>query len=414
VHRNTVLSVALLFTLVPPARSYSVLAHEAIIDSAWEGSIKPLLLSRYPATSEAELREAHAYAYAGAIVQDLGYYPFGSRFFSDLVHYVRSGDFIVNLIRDSQDLNEYAFSLGSLAHYAADTVGHSIAVNHSVPIEYPKLRKKFGNVVTYEDDPVAHLRVEFSFDVVQVARGHYAPDSYHDFIGFKVAKDVLSRAFFDTYGLELSDVFTSTDLAIGTYRRTVSEIIPEMTKVAWDLNKDGLTRERPGMTGKKFRYNLSRASYHKEWGKEYRKPGIGARIIAFFLRLIPKFGPFKALSFKPPTPETEKLFEQSFNRTLDDFRKELKVPDPAQLQLANRDFDTGAATRPGEYRMADDAYAKLVVKLAEKNAVESDVNDNVLAFFADLSQPYATKKDAGKWRETVAAIEKLRARRASR
>jgi hypothetical protein len=414
VHRITVLPVALLFTLVPPARSYSVLTHEAIIDSAWDGSIKPLLLSRYPGASADELREAHAYAYAGAIVQDLGYYPFGSRFFSDLVHYVRSGDFIVNLIRESQNLNEYAFSLGSLAHYAADTAGHAVAVNRSVPIEYPKLRRKFGDVITYEDDPEAHLRVEFGFDVLQVARGNYAPDTYHDFIGFKVAKDALSRAFFDTYGLELSDVFKSTDLAIGTYRRTVSKIIPEMTKVAWNLRKDELTKQQPGMTGKKFRYNLSRASYHKEWGTEYQKPGIGARVLAFFLRIIPKFGPFKALSFKPPTPETDKLFQQSFNRTLDNFREELKVRDPGQLQLANRDFDTGASTRPGEYRMADEAYAKLAMKLAEKDAVESDVSDNVLAFFADLNQPYATKKDAAKWRETVAAIDKLRARRAAR
>ena len=83
---------------------------------------------------------------AGCIIQDMGYYPFGSKFFSDLVHYVRTGDFIVNLIREAQTLNEFAFALGALAHYAADTQGHSVAVNRSVALEYPKLARKYGKV----------------------------------------------------------------------------------------------------------------------------------------------------------------------------------------------------------------------------------------------------------------------------
>ena len=107
------------------AFSYSVLTHEAIIDSVWDTSIKRLLLKRFPDATPERLVEAHAYAYGGSIVQDMGYYPFGSQFFSDLLHYVRSGDFVLNLIRDSQDLNEYAFSLGALAHYAADNTGHT-------------------------------------------------------------------------------------------------------------------------------------------------------------------------------------------------------------------------------------------------------------------------------------------------
>src|SRR5436305_2758998 len=251
--------------LAPVSRAYSVLTHEAIIDSAWDTNIKPLLLQRYPKATDDDVIKAHAYAYAGSIVQDMGYYPFGSKLFSDLLHYVRSGDYIVNLIRESSDLNEYAFALGSLAHYAADTMGHSIAVNPSVGVEYPKLRRKYGKIVTYEDDPTAHLRVEFSFDVLQVARGDYAPKAYHDFIGFKVSKDLVDRAFRDTYGLELKDVFGNLDLAIGTYRHTVSAIIPEMTKVAWNIKKDELTKSKPGVTRRKFVYNLSRASYRKEW-----------------------------------------------------------------------------------------------------------------------------------------------------
>lgn len=410
VHR-ILLCFALLCTAALPSRGYSVLTHEAIIDSVWDTNIKPLLLQRFPQTTADELVDAHAYAYAGSIIQDMGYYPFGSKLFSDLVHYVRSGDYVLNLIRESQDLDEYAFALGALAHYAADTNGHSIAVNPSVPIEYPKLRRKYGKIVTYEDDPAAHLKVEFGFDVLQVARGNYAPKAYHDFIGFKVSKELMDRAFRDTYGLELKDVFKSLDLAIGTYRHAVSGTIPEMTRVAWNLKKDELVKSQPGITRRKFIYNVSRASYRKEWDGHYEQPGIGARVLAFFIRILPKVGPLRALSFKPPTPVTDKLFEASFNSTLDVYRKLLQEQEQKRLQLADRDFDTGKLTRPGEYRMADNAYAKLAIKLAGKDpaTIPADVRQNVLAFFNDLNQPYGTKENSKEWQATVAAVEKLRA-----
>jgi hypothetical protein len=403
--------VAALLLLSSPVRGYSVLTHEAIIDTAWDVAVKPLLLRRFPQATPQDLVGAHGYAYGGCIIQDMGYYPFGSRFFSDLVHYVRSADFIVNLIRESEDLNQYAFALGALAHYAADTQGHSIAVNRAVPIQYPKLQRKFGSRITYADNPIAHMRVEFGFDVVQVARGNYAPQSYHDFIGFKVAKPVLERAFRDTYSLELKDIFSDLDLALGTYRHTVSAILPEMTRVAWDLRKDELKKATPGLTRRKFAYNLSKASYRKEWDEEYQVPGIGARMLAFLIRILPKIGPLKALSFKLPTPQTERLFEASFEKTIDEYRSLLQDQDLTQSQLANRDFDTGELTRPAEYGLADNAYAKLAVKLSERDpaSIDQKLRENILAFYSDRTLPFATKNDPKTWQETLAALDKLSA-----
>src|SRR5246500_4123149 len=152
----------LLIVLVSYSSSsaYSVLTHEEIVDLLWTDQIRPLLLKRYPGLSEEQITEAHAYAYGGAVIQDLGYYPFGSREFSDLVHYVRSGDFVRELLIESQDVNEYAFALGALSHYASDMAGHP-AVNQAVAIEYPKLRAKFGHSVRYAQDRTAHLRTEF-------------------------------------------------------------------------------------------------------------------------------------------------------------------------------------------------------------------------------------------------------------
>jgi hypothetical protein len=403
-------ALTLLLLSLPAARGYSVLTHEAIIDSAWE-RIRPLLLARFPNTTPDDLRKAHGYAYAGCIIQDMGYYPYGNKFFSDLVHYVRSGDFIQNMIRESQDVDEYAFALGSLAHYASDTEGHSIAVNPAVPIQYPKLKRKYGNVVTYEENPKAHIRVEFQFDVVQVAHGNYAPQAYRDFIGFEVAEGVLARAFYDTYGLQLTDVFKDLDLSLGTYRHTVSSIIPKATRVAWDMHKDELRKAQPGLTRRRYIYNLSRASYRKNWDKKYQEPGFGTRLLAILISILPKVGPLSALAFRPPTPQTEQLFEKSFDVTMTTYRELLSRAGAGTLQLPNRDFDTGALTRPGEYRMADDTYSLLAINLAAKDpaSIDPGLRRNILAFFSNLEQPYATKRDPKQWQQTVAAVGKLKA-----
>jgi hypothetical protein len=403
--------LALTICLSQASLGYSVLTHQAIIDSAWDDSIKPLLLKRFPAATAEQLRAAHAYAYGGAIIQDMGYYPFGSKFFTDLTHYVRSGDFIKALIAESQNLEEYAFSLGALAHHSADNNGHAKGTNRAVPVIYPKLRAKYGDEVTYAEDPSSHIKVEFGFDVVQVARGRYAPDAYHDFIGFKVAKELLQRAFAKTYGMELKDVFASLDLAIGTYRRTVSGLIPEMTKVAWELKKDEIEKSSPGITREKFVYNLSRSDYEKEYGRDYEKPGFGAKMTAWFVRVVPKVGPFKALAFKVPTPEAERLFMESFNATLDRYRLTLGQVQGQELDLQNTDFDTGRPTRAGEYKLADEAYAKLLVKLEKGDfkTISPELRREIIAFYSDLSAPIATKKDKDDWQETLRALDKLKA-----
>jgi hypothetical protein len=379
-------AIILTLALAPCAPGYSVLSHEAIIDAAWDLSIQPILLKKFPAATPDELRQAHGYAYGGSIIQDMGYYPFGSHLFSDLVHYVRSGDFILNLLSQAQDLDEYAFALGALAHYSSDNEGHALAVNRAVPMLYPKTRAKFGAVATYEDDPVDHLRTEFSFDVSQVVEHHYAPQAYHDFIGFNVAKPLLERAFQATYGIPLTDVSKTLDLALGTYRRTVSSIIPEMTKVAWDAKKKELIRDNPGISRGKFIYAVSRSSYEKEWGTSYEKPGAWARFLQFLFSLIPKAGPFRALSFHPATPDTQKLFTDSFVRSLAVYRENLAIVlKGTTLELANDNFDTGKAAKFGTYRMADEACGKLLLKLSAKKfaGVDAPLRDSILKFYGE-------------------------------
>ena len=299
-----------------PARSaaYAVLAHEAIIDSAWDTSIRPLLLRRFPDATPEELKEAHGYAYGGAIIQDMGYYPHGNKFFSDLTHYVRSGDFVLALLRDSKDLDGYAFALGALSHYAADNEGHLIGVNRAVPILYPELKKKYGDVITYEENPLAHVKTEFGFDVLEVAQGRYAPDSYHDFIGFGVSVPLLEQAFQETYGLDLKSVLSDEDKVLGSYRHDVSQLLPKATRVAWSLKKDEIMKDQPGITKRKFLYNLSRASYQKNWGNTYQQPTFWERFLAFLARIVPKVGPLRVLKLRTPTPKRNACSKRASTR----------------------------------------------------------------------------------------------------
>jgi hypothetical protein len=387
-------TILLFGTAMAPA--YSVLTHEQVVDLLWKDRIEPMLRKRFPQATDEDLRKAHAYAYGGSLIQDMGYYPFGNKFFSDLVHYVRTGDFVMALMQDSSDMNEYAFSLGALAHYVSDNSGHP-TINRVVAIEFPKLRKKFGNEVTYADDPKAHIRTEFGFDMVQVAKNRYTSDRYHDFVGFEVAKPLLERAFIETYDLKLSDVFGDEDLAIGTFRRSVSNLIPEMTRVALLSRKDQMIKEDPNFDRKKFLYNLSRTDYQKEWGKGYRRPGLRQRILAWILKIVPKIGPFRALNFKIPTTQTEDMYIKSVNQTVDDFRTTLQHADTDTLRLENRDCDTGRQTSPGEYRLSDKTYAHLLDKLAEQNfdQVSPDLRANILSYFADPTQ-LSSRKDKDK------------------
>ncbi len=402
-----ILSCLLGMNCTPNCSGYSVLTHEAIIDAAWKDGIEPLLLARFPHATPQELLQANAYAYGGAIIQDMGYYPFGNRFFSDLTHYVRSADFVLALIEESKDLNEYAFALGALSHYAADTSGHRLATNVSVALMYPGLAKAYGPVVTYEEKPSAHMKVEYGFDVDQIAEGNYAPKAYHDFVGFEVSKPVLERAFAGTYALEMSSVFSSVDLAIGSYRHAVSSVIPGMTKVAWHLKKDQITNSRPSETKKEFIYNISRSGYRKEWGYMYEKPGFGARLKALFLRVVPKVGPFSGLAFHPPPPTVEQLYMKSFNEALNHYRSLLLAQRQHQLQLPNVNLDTGAVTGAAAYRLTDQTYAKLLGKTRGESVPEA-LRQDLLSYYADLEKPFATKRNSKAWHELIKELDTLK------
>lgn len=407
------LAITLLFS-AREASAYSLLSHEEVVDMAWPRYLVPLLQKRYPGLTPAQLTECHAYAYGGSVIQDMGYYPFGSKEFSDMLHYVRTDGFVAALLRDARTPQEYAFALGAMAHFYGDTVGHP-TVNIITGEEYPRLRRRFGRIVTYDEDATAHLRNEFGFDVVEVAHGAYSQQNYRDFIGFKVAEPLLNQAFEDTYGMPISDLLGHEGLSIESYRYSVSRLIPEMTKIALAGYGDQIQRADPSRAKTEFLYRLKRTDYEREYGKHYQRPTIGARIFALFLDLIPKVGPFSGLKLHLPNGEEQTQYLANINAVENAYRSEIEAIAATRSgnvppSLPELDFDTGAPTAEGEYKLADLTYAKWVERLArESNAhitpgVAADINH----FYANPQAKDALKKHPRKWAKFEAALSEVR------
>jgi Zinc dependent phospholipase C len=405
------IAALIIFCLAPECRAYSVLSHEALIDALWDVKLKPVLLSRYPNATPEQLKEAHGYAYGGAIIQDLGYYPHGSKQFSDLTHYVRTGDFIVALIRESRSLDDLAFALGALSHYVSDIDGHRLATNVGEPVLYPKLERKYGDFITYEDNPAGHLKTEFGFDVLEVAKGRFAPEAYHNFIGFYVAGPLVERAVRDTYGLEINDLFKDFPRAVESFRRAVSKTIPMATRVAWAERRDEIEQSEPGITRHRFIYVMNRSSYERSWGKQYDRPTAGDQFLAFILKLLPPIGPLRAVKLRMPTPPVEKLFMDSFDRSAKQFTQSIDDAMSGRLQLADKNYDVGVVTPAGAYRLDDNVQAYWLGLLAAKHfaTVTPPIRSELLTYYGDLNAPIATKRDKKKWRELIAELQQLKA-----
>jgi hypothetical protein len=405
-----VLVLAALLTAPCEVAAYSVLAHEANIDALWDTAIQPLLTKRFPRATPEDIKQARAFAYGGSVIQDLGYYPFGNHFFSNLLHYTRSGDFVEALLRDARDVDEFAFALGALAHYAADNVGHPEAVNRAVALMFPKLRAEHGDVVTYEQSPASHVIVEFSFDVVQAASGAYASEAYHDFVGFEVSKPLLERTFKSVYALEMKDVFLSEDLAIGSYRHAISDTIPAITRIAWRDKREAIQRLKPGMAEQRFVFNLSRRDYERDFGRDYQRPGPLTMVLNLLYRLLPKIGPLRPLKFKAPTPEAEALFLESFKDTRQRYQAALRAVGERRLNLANTNFDTGKPSAHGDYALADETYADLLDRLAERHFadVPPALRQNILAYYAAAPDKISGKKERKRMQKIRLQLSRLK------
>jgi len=391
------------------AEGYSVLTHQAIVDVTWDKFIQPVLLKKFPLATTDQLNEAHAYAYGGAIAPDMGYYPFGSQFFTNLVHYVRTGDFVSALLNEAQDIDEYAFALGVLCHYYADKYGHPIGTNRCVPLVYDKDREKFGSAVTYEQDPVSHIRMEFGFDILQTARGNYASEKYHSFIGFQISRPVLERAFLKTYGLDINNVFKDFALAISTFRWVIKDLFPVITRAAWASRKSEIVKSNPGISRRKFEYKMHKANYYHEYGKKHEKPGFFPGLLAKVVFILPKVGPLKDLKIKVPGPEAEKIFIQSFDTVQVHYTLALKKIPSKNNSLENIDFDTGNDTEPGEYILADQTYTELLLRLKKDNFshVNENLKQSIFKFYAGCNERSAAIAGFDKWNQMKSILDTL-------
>jgi len=395
-----------------PCFAFSVLAHQAIVDRSWEGAIVPALRERFPDASAEDIQRARAFAYGGSHVPDLGYFPFGSRLFTDLVHYVRSGHFVSALLRDANDVDEYAFALGVASHYVADTVGHPEATNRVVPELYPDLREEHGDTVTYADDHSSHIQTEFRFDVFQLSQSRQAPDLYRHAIAFEVSEPVLDRAFRETYGLGLDDVFASTKVAIATYRWGFRELLHEATGIAWELYESDIHRVDPTATSEQFVSDMSRADFEKEFGKTYREPGYFAKFFALLVKVVPDVGPFERLPYKALPADARGRFSAALDHAVAEYQSIVQRSRHSEVALDDRNLDTGRSTRHGEYPPADEAYAELVEKLDDHDFAQAsaEVRGDVVRFYREGEPAQATaaaEGERGEPEEVARALARL-------
>ncbi|HWN84626.1 MAG TPA: zinc dependent phospholipase C family protein [Vicinamibacterales bacterium] len=404
------IAIVLLLGAPGQARGYSVLAHESAIDAAWDRELRPLLLRRFPRSTPAELERARSFAYGGSVIQDLGYYPFGNKFFSNLLHYARTGDFVESLVQQAQTLDELAFALGAMAHYANDIAGHPLAVNRSVPLAFPKLRAKFGDEVTYVQAPKQHVIVEFSFDVAQAARGRYSFTQYRTLLDFQVATALLNRAFHDTYGLEMSDLFGDEKRAISTYRFAVSQLIPALTEAAWRDQRDEILAVTPAAERANVVFVFRQVDYEDDYGRDYQKPARFARFLAWVYRLVPKVGPLKPLAFTAPTPEVDRLFEDSIARAHARFQVLLRQVRDGRLDLANTNFDTGEPAHAHDYALADETHAEWLEALGKRKFAGASpaVRRTLDAYYRNAAAPDPRDRKARKaWDRTQEELARL-------
>ncbi len=377
--------VLLVVLLAVNSSAYSVLTHEELIDLAWNDSIRPLLLAKFPQTSQDQLREAHAYAYGGSAIQDMGYYPFGQRLFSNLTHYVRTGDFIAWLVQNARTVDEYAFAIGALSHYLGDTIGHSQAINPATAIEFPKLAQKFGNKVTYGESPHGHIRTEFAFDVDELTNQEFAPPAYLRAVGFQVPRKFLERAFLATYGFDIHEILGRARPSLRSYRTSVRTFIPSFAEAEIVLHRHQFPPHPSDEAYRTFSERVSRTNYDRHWKHTYRGPGIKAHLLAILVFIVPKIGPMSDLAIKIPNHDTEEAYLRSVNHTVDVFRETLhKMGDSAPVTLANLDLDTGAPARIGDYALADQAYADLLGRLTSVpgRRIPAALKQHILDFYS--------------------------------
>ncbi len=399
--RSSPLKVILLIVIIlccANANAYAVLTHEELIDLAWNDSIRPLLLARFPGATDHELVVAHSYAYGGSAVQDMGYYPFGQRFFSNLTHYVRSGDFVAWMLHNARTLDEYAFAIGALSHYLGDSIGHSEAINPATAFEFPKLQHKYGDSVTYGESPHGHIRTEFAFDVEELTNLEFAPPAYLRKVGFRVPRKFLEEAFIHTYGFDIRSLLRRYRPDLRSYRTSVRSFIPAFAEAEVVLHRHQFLPHPDDDAYRTFVKRVSRTNYDRHWKHTYKEPGFKAHLLAILVFLVPKIGGAADLAIKIPTPETQAWYLRSMNHTVDVFNQMLQslLQDAnTPITLANLDLDTGKQVRIGDYPLADQTYAKLLERITSQpgDTIPQDLKQHILEFYGDFPEGHAALFD---------------------
>ncbi len=434
---NRLRTVALILLLLAiccsrRAAAYSLLTHEQLIDLTWNDSIVPLLKSQYPNLTAADLDRARAYAYGGCVIQDMGYYPFGDEFFSDLTHYVRTGDFVLALFRNAHDANELAFAVGALSHYIGDSFGHSQATNRAVALQFPNLEARYGASVNYAEGRHEHVQVEFAFDIDQIAQHRLAPLGYLRHIGIKVPVHQLALAFYETYGLtEDFGVGAAHKFNVREYRFATRTLIPRVAYAVTLLHRKHEPAEPDTPDAKEIENEAAEAATLYDWAAYRKHAGFETHLIAAVLWVMPKIGPLAMVAVKGPSEAAEADYMHSLVSATTVMRDRLALFTPVEARkalpasemsstatlgpldpkhpLPNRDLDTGQVVKPGGYPLTDQTYADLLHLLVDNpnEPIPPGIKSDIEAYYSDPNAPITTKQHRRAWAEVQTDLKTL-------
>jgi len=271
----------------------------------------------FPVTNS-EVRRAFL---AGCLGPDMGMFPGGESLFSDLAHYVRSGELARAMIRCATSDTSRAFAWGWATHVLADALIH------------PFINVAAGDVrgretLTYADDPGLHLVVEIGADGRYFERWKQLAPPKLTPIPADVAQHVAS-AFDAVYGKIITLRQVSNSLKAWS----------RWHRVAIDVSEAASAKLYGGRGGELGLRGLARLLVKSSTGLCFRRS-----------RLYALTHPLR------PSPRAESFIETAITEFSERFREHER---DTLASLPNYNLDTGEVEDVVSYPLAVSTLAKL-------------------------------------------------------
>ena len=127
--------------------------------------------------------------YCGALAPDMGMLPGSDRLFTDLAHYLKTGELARCLVSKANSAIETAYAWGWVTHVLADAGLH------------PAINRASGDH-SWAESPTSHMRVEFGLDFQRLGD---QPSLGGARVRSTPGPSLLASAYMEVYGLQVDE-----------------------------------------------------------------------------------------------------------------------------------------------------------------------------------------------------------------